>query len=143
MKAIEEFTAYGHVSIVAMHRTTFEITKGVHLTRRGDCVVAVASEKGVRDLSDEMKTVLRKAGSKLTMILQAGEEREVVEASGSSELTLGHSEDMVIRKSNFVCDRTLAVKANKTAVDFSRTFVKKLKNPQQKIDVTLIVEEAT
>ncbi|HUV98086.1 MAG TPA: DUF371 domain-containing protein, partial [Candidatus Paceibacterota bacterium] len=46
------------------------------------------------------------------------------------------------RKSSFVCNRTLAVKANKVAKDFSRKFVKQLRNPQQRIDITLIAEES-
>jgi hypothetical protein len=89
-----------------------------------------------------MRSILRKAGSKLTMILQAGEEREIVEARGSPDLRLSHAGDIVVRKSCFVCDRTLAVKSNKAAIDFSEAFVRKLRNPQLKIDITLIAEEA-
>jgi hypothetical protein len=142
MKVVEKLTARGHESILATHVSTFEITTDAHLTQRGDCVVAVAADKSVRDLSDELKKVLRKTSSKLTIVLQAGQEREVVEASGSPELALSHPRDIVVRKSSFVCNRTLAVKANKVAKDFSRKFVKQLRNPQQRIDVTLIAEES-
>ena len=142
MKVVEKLTARGHESILATHRSTFEITKDAHLTQRGDCVVAVAADKGVRELSDELKRVLRKTSSKLTIVLQAGQEREVVEASGTPELALSHPRDIVVRKSSFVCNRTLAVKANKVAKDFSRKFVKQLRNPQQRIDITLIAEES-
>lgn len=140
MKVVEKLTARGHESILATHRSTFEITKDAHLTQRGNCVVAVAADKGVRELSDELKRVLRKTSSKLTIVLQAGQEREVVEASGTPELALSHPRDIVVRKSSFVCNRTLAVKANKVAKDFSRKFVKQLRNPQQRIDITLIAE---
>ena len=142
MKVVEKLTARGHDSVLATHKTTFEITKNAHLTQRGDCVVAVAADKGVGDLSDELKRVLRKTSSKLTIVLQAGQEREVVEALGSPELALSHPRDIVVRKSSFVCNRTLAVKANKVAKDFSRKFVKQLRNPQQRIDITLIAEES-
>ena len=140
MKAVEKLTAHGHENILATHKSTFEITKDAHLTRQGDCVVAVAADKGVRDLSEELKKVLRKTGSKLIIVLQAGQEREVVEASGNPKLALTHPRDIVVRRSNFVCNRTLAVKANKVAKDFSREFVKQLRNPQQRIDITLIAE---
>lgn len=140
MKVVEKLTARGHESILATHRSTFEITTDAHLTQRGNCVVAVAADKGVRELSDELKRVLRKTSSKLTIVLQAGQEREVVEASGTPELALSHPRDIVVRKSSFVCNRTLAVKANKVAKDFSRKFVKQLRNPQQRIDITLIAE---
>ena len=139
-KVVEEFTAWGHRSIRATHRSTFEITKDPRLTRRGDCIVAIASEKGARDLSDEMKGVLKKGSSRLTIILQAGGEKELVKAQGCPQLTLSSLGDLVARKSGFVCGRTLAVKADKAALDFSRTFVNKLKNPQQKITITLIAE---
>jgi hypothetical protein len=142
MKVVDKLTARGHESILATHRNTFEITTDAHLTQQGDCVVAVAADKGVRDLSDELKKVLRKTSSKLTIVLQAGQEREVVEALGNPELALSHPRDIVVRKSSFVCNRTLAVKANKVAKDFSRKFVKQLRNPQQRIDITLIAEES-
>jgi hypothetical protein len=140
MKVVEKLTARGHENILATHRSTFEITKDAHLTRRGDCVVAVAADKGVRDLSDELKRALRKTSSKLMIVLQAGQEREVVEASGNPKLTLSHPIDIVVRRSSFVCNRTLAVKANKVAEDFSREFVKQLRNPQQRVDITLVAE---
>jgi hypothetical protein len=142
MKIVEKLIARGHDSVLATHRSTFEITKDAHLTHRGDCVVAVAADKGVRDLSDELKRILRKPSSKLTIVLQAGQERVVVEASGTPELVLSHPRDIVIRKSNFTCNRTLAVNANKIAKDFPRKFVQQLRYPQQRIDITLIAEES-
>ena len=46
---------------------------------------------------------------------------------------------MVVRKSNYVCSRTLAVKADKASADLSRSLVQKLKNPEQKMKITLTV----
>ena len=48
--------------------------------------------------------------------------------------------DMVIRKSDYISDRTLAIHADKSSSDLPREFVEKLKNPKQKIKITLIVE---
>ncbi|MBM4400405.1 MAG: DUF371 domain-containing protein, partial [Crenarchaeota archaeon] len=56
----------------------------------------------------------------------------------SPQLTLSHPTDMVIRKSDYVCNRTLAVHADKAAQDLSRELVEKLRNPQQKVKITLI-----
>jgi hypothetical protein len=44
---------------------------------------------------------------------------------------------MVVRKSSYVCARTLAVKADKAAADLSRDIVQKLRDPAQKVKVTL------
>jgi len=63
-----------------------------------------------------------------------------VKAFGSSRLILSHPTDIVVRKSDFICHRTLAVKADKAACDLSRALVEKLKNPEQVVKITLTVE---
>lgn len=143
MKAAETITAWGHENILATNMNTFEITKDTYLTKRGDCIIAVAADKGVKDLSYKFKKILRKTNAKLTIVIQADDEKEVVEAWGNPKLTFNHPTDLVVRKSNYICDRTLAIKADKAAKDFSRNLVAKLKNPQQKVDITLAVEDIT
>jgi len=44
-----------------------------------------------------------------------------------------------VRKSSYVCSRTLAVKANKAAKDLSRRLVEELRNPRQKVQISLTV----
>ncbi len=141
MKAVELISAYGHNAILATHESTLEITRDRHLTRRGNCIIAVAADKGVRDLNKELKRILMNDDAKLTIVIGVAGEQETVEAWGSSNLTLKHLTDMVVRQSTYICDRTLAIKANKAARDLSRRLVAKLKNPQQKVCVTLTVEE--
>jgi hypothetical protein len=51
--------------------------------------------------------------------------------------------DLVVRKSDFICNRTLAIRADKAAKDFSRNLVKKLQNPKQKVTITLSVKTPT
>ena len=75
----------------------------------------------------------------MTALIEAGGIREQVEAQGSPNLILTHSTDMVIRKSDFVGNRTLAVHADKAANDLSRDLVEKLKSSKQKVKITLIV----
>lgn len=140
MKAVEVITARGHKNILATNKSTLEITKDSHLTKRGDCIIAVAADKGVKDLKAEFKKLLRSTNAKLTIVIQVDDERELIEAWGHPKLTFNHSTDLVVRKSSYICDRTLAIKADKAAKNLSRSLVAKLKNPQQKVDVTLIVE---
>lgn len=140
MKIIEVINAYGHENILATNRNTFEITKNTELTKQGDCIIAVAADKGIVDLSNEFKKLLRKKSTPLTIIIQVGDEKEFVEAWGNPKLTFNHLTDLVIRKSDYICDRTLAIKANKAAKDFSRHLVAKLNNSRQKVNITLIVE---
>jgi hypothetical protein len=50
---------------------------------------------------------------------------------------------MVIRKSDYVCNRTLAVRADKAAKDFSRTLAKKLQDPSQEVVIRLEADTFT
>jgi hypothetical protein len=129
----------GHENVLAAHKTTLEFTRDKHLSKKGDCIVTVAADKALGDLSSEFKENLRKPHAKLTVLIEAGESMEQVEAYGSPQLILTHTTDMVIRKSDYVDNRTLAVHADKVALDLSRDLVEKLKNPKQKVKITLEV----
>jgi hypothetical protein len=135
----EVIFGHGHKNIQATHKTTLEITKDKHLSKKGDCIVTVATDKALADLSAEFKENLRKPHAKLTILIGVDELIEQVNAQGSPQLILTHSTDIVIRKSDYVGNRTLAVHADKAAHDLSRDFVEKLKNPEQKVKITLKV----
>lgn len=135
----EVVSGYGHENIRATHRTTLEFTKEKHLSKKGDCIIAVAADKALADLSREFKANLRKPNAKLTILIEAGGIAEQVHACGSQQLILSHHTDAVIRKSDYICGRTLAVRADKAANDLSRELVEKLKNPKQKVKITLMV----
>jgi hypothetical protein len=128
----------GHENMMATHKTTLEFTKDTHLSKKGDCIVAVAADKALADLSAELKENLRKPHVKLTILIEADGVIDQVNAHGSPQLILTHPTDMVIRKSDYICNRTLAVRADKAAQDLSKALVEKLKTPQQKVKITLI-----
>ena len=136
----ETIFAYGHENIQATHKTTFEITKEAQLSKRGDCIVAVSANKAMANLSSEFKKNLRKENAKIVVLIEADGIAETVNAFGSPRLILMHSADMVVRKSSYICNRTLAIQANKAACDLSRKLVEKLKNPKQKVKITLTVK---
>jgi len=140
MKIIEVIHAQGHENILSTNRTTFEVTKETHLTKRGDCIIAVNADKAAADLGQEFKNVLRRENAKLTITIETGVEKETVNAFGNPQLTLTHLTDLVVRKSDFVCSRTLAIHADKAAKDFPKSLVKKLRNPKQTLTITLVVE---
>jgi len=136
-QATEVIFAYGHRNIQAAHHATLEFTKDTRLSKKGDCVIAVAADKTLSDLSLEFKEALRKLGAKLTVTIEADGISEHVQAYGSPQLTLSHPREAVVRKSNYISDRTLAVGADKAAQDLSRELVEKLKNPRQRVKITL------
>lgn len=130
---------YGHENIQGTHKATLEFTKEKNLSKKGDCIIAVAADKALADLSTEFKKNLQKLKAKLTITIEAGGITEQVKAYGSPLLLLNHSTEMVVRKSDYVSNRTLAVHADKAAQNLSRELVEKLKNPTQKVKITLIV----
>lgn len=135
----DEVFANGHKNIAATHLTTLEITKEEHLSRRGDCIIAVAADKSLNDLSEEFKECLRKSSAKLTLTIKANEITAQINAYGSPKLTLTHPSEMVVRKSSYIDDRTLAINADKAAADLPRKLVEKLRNPKQKARIILRV----
>jgi len=142
MKAIEVIVARGHENVQSTNKTTFEVTRENHLTKRGDCIIAVGASKGAADLNRRFKAVARSQGARLTIKIEVDGEEETVRAWGSPKLLFAHPADLVVRKSDYVCGRTLAVGADRAACDLSRKFVEKLRNPDQKVKITLTVESA-
>lgn len=140
MEITEIIFAHGHRNIQATHRSTLEITKENELSKKGDCIIAVSADKDIADLNPKFKGSLRNENAKMTMLIEAGGIVEVVNAFGSRRLILAHPTDIVVRKSSYICIRTLAIKADKAAWDLSRKLVERLRDPKQKVRITLIVE---
>jgi len=132
--------AHGHENIQATHETTLEITKEPTLTKHGDCIIAVEATKGAADLPLEFKEATRKKDAQITITIEAGELKEIVRAKGSPRLLFTHPTDLVVRKTDYVCGRTLAIRADKAASDLSRKLVEKIQDSSQRIRITLAVE---
>ncbi|MCX8151191.1 MAG: DUF371 domain-containing protein [Candidatus Bathyarchaeota archaeon] len=136
----EIIVGYGHPNVSAMHKTTVEFTKDKHLSKNGDCILIVNADKVLTDLNPLFKEKLRQPNSKLIVTIEADGLKDQIIGEGSPDLSLKHPTDIVIRKSAYISDRTLAIHANKAAQDLSRQLIKKLQNPQQKATITLTVE---
>jgi hypothetical protein len=137
--AKEEIIAYGHPNITATHRTTLEITKSIEIKRDADCIIGVRASKSCKDLSREIRNAL-KNGNKVEMIMEADGVTEKIVAFGSPALKLTNDEDIVMRKSDFIDNRTLAILADKAACDLEKEFVEKLKDPTTEIKITLEIK---
>lgn len=140
VRASESLTAYGHKNIRGTHRTTLEITKAADVTSKGDCIIAVNASKSLSDLDDSFKALLTKSLSKVTLTLDVDGVKDKIKGFGDARLPLTSNEDIVCRKSNFVCERTLMVKANKAAADLDRRIVQALKDAKNEVYVTMLAE---
>ncbi len=134
---MEVIYGHGHSNIQAIHKTTIEFTKDTHVSKTGDCIIMVGANKAVSDLSCGFRQNLTDDNATISIVIEAGDFSEKIVARGSSRLTFSDPKDIVIRKSDYVSSRTLAVCADKAAKDLSRNFVEKLKNPTQNVKVTL------
>lgn len=134
--------AHGHENVRSTNRTTFEITKDKHLTRRGDCIIVVGATKGAADLNQEFKEAAENEDTRIKILIETRNEAETVNAWGSPKLSFTHPTDLVVRKSDYVCGRTIAIRADKAAKDLSGNLVQKLCNPNERVRITLTAESA-
>lgn len=137
--AKEEITAYGHPNVTATHTTTFEITKANDIKKDADCIIAIKADKACKDLSKEVKDAL-KEGRKVEITLEVDGIKDKVVAYGSPALKLNHPEDIVVRKSDFIDNRTLAILADKAAFELDQDLIEKLRNPKAEIKITLEIK---
>lgn len=117
---------YGHPLIKATHKTTLEITKDNYLTERGDCIIGIRATHSVKDLPDDIKNHLKNYG-KIKIIIKVDDLIDEIIAYGHKNLLLNDDRSIVIRKSDYIDSRTLAIKANKSARDINREIIEKLK----------------
>ena len=140
MRVVEELEARGHLNVLATHPMTFEITKDHELTRRGDCVIAVGATRGLPDFSATFKRLCRNERTRIILELEAAGIVESIHGRGSPALQLNHLRDIVGRKSTYVSDRTIMIRANKAASDISRSLVRKLKSSDTEVQVRIVAE---
>ena len=138
MKFEIEFS--GHENIRSNHQKTIEITKESDLTLKGDCIVGINATSSCSDLPQELKDKLRVSDSKVTFSIHVGVHEFVIEGKGHPDLILTHSEDIVIRKSDFICPRTLAVNCDKASDLLPREMVSLLQDPKTKGTFTITVD---
>ncbi|MDI6898459.1 MAG: DUF371 domain-containing protein [Methanolinea sp.] len=113
----------GHPFVTALHPTTLEITRDTELTPRGDCIIGIAADMAARDLPREVRELLCRDDAVVTAGFCCEGQVVTVRGRGSSRMTLSHPDDMVFRRSGFVCDRTVAICADGAARTFPRDFV--------------------
>jgi len=113
------------------------VTTDEHLSRRGDCIIAVRSEKGLSDLLPELKAMIKNEKALVTFTMETGYQSLVVRGRGHPELSLSDPADMVIRKSSFICDRTLMIGADLASIDVPQEFVRHIARYKSEIHITI------
>ncbi len=128
----DEVTFYGHPNIRSLHTKTIEITKDEHLTPRGDCIIGVKANKACADLDESFKHRLKSNDSVIKIEIMVGDESFVISGRGDQRISMLNANDIVIRKSNFVCPRTVSVLCDKASSDVPRKLVEMLQDQETK-----------
>lgn len=128
----DEVTFYGHPNIRSLHPKTIEITKDEHLTPRGDCIIGVKANKACADLDESFKHRLKSNSSSVRIEIMIGDESFLISGMGDERLSMLNAHDIVIRKTNFVCPRTMSVLCDKASSDLPRKVVNMLQDQETK-----------
>ena len=136
----ERVTFLGHRNIRCLHKKTIEITKAASLSMKGDCIAGVSASKACDDFDKEFKAKMSKSGRRVDLEIIIDGMTFSMHGFTDRRLTLSNGHDIVIRKSNYVCPRTLCIRCDKASSDIPRNLVKKLQNPYTVGELKITVE---
>ena len=127
----EEIKFFGHKNVLSLHPRTLEITKDQRLTSNGDCIIGVKATKACSDIRADLKQKIRTKNSHIEFELIVEPFTLKISGLGSCELSLDHSHDIVLRKSTFICSRTICLNSSAAAVDIPRQIIELLTDPEK------------
>ena len=140
---IYRFNAFGHPNILGKHKTTLEFTKDVELTLKGDCIVGVKADF---DLNKIRQFIKKSTNKKITITIKPitkNKKYQKIKETASTELNSNFDSDkeLVIRKTDFVSERTFAIRANKAAFELNTDLIEFLKGKGNKISILFKTKE--
>ncbi|BBL45291.1 hypothetical protein MJ1_0116 [Nanobdella aerobiophila] len=131
-----EIKAKGNRLIKATHKSTLEVTKDDFLTERGDCIIGINANFSASEIPEDLKEYLLSEG-KIKIIIKVDNLIDKIIAYGSKNLSFKSENSIIIRKSNFIDDRTLAIYSNKSSIDIKRDIINLLKEDK---DLYIIIK---
>jgi len=140
MEIREVIQCRGHTNITSRHPTTFMITTEGEMTLNGDCIIGILADKSLIDLSEAFSDLLSDDRTILRTILSVEDIVYEIESRGSDQMTLDHPTDLVWRRSDFVCGRTIGIRSNCVARTLPEALIQALSSGAL-MQVTLIAEK--
>lgn len=123
----ELIRARGHDNVAATHESTLEVTTDEYLTPTGDCIIGIEADRAPADFDPDFVSACRRPTARISLTVRGGGTEQTIEARGHSELTFESERSAVLRTSDYVDDRTVAVRADGAACDLSRTLIEDLR----------------
>ncbi len=128
---LDEVIFKGHPNVQSLHSRTIEITKDKDLTLNGDCIIGINANKACKDLDAGIKKRIKKKDSLIEIGLIVEPYSFTVKGFGDDKLLLTNEDDIVLRKSKFICDRTLSINCNFSSLEIPREIINSLKDPSK------------
>jgi hypothetical protein len=128
----DEVKFYGHPNIRLLHPKSIEITKGSSLTPRGDCIIGIKADKACADIKESIRRGLKSSSAIVKIEVIIENESFIIKGRGDDRVTMLNPHDIVIRRTNFVCPRTMSVLCDKASSDVPRELVSLLQHQEQK-----------
>ena len=125
-----KFQAKGHTLIKGTHKNTLEFTKESKLTEAGDCIIGINSNFNLEEIKEFVKN-----HRKARLILEINNIKEKLTCETNKNFQ--NNKELVIRKSNFLSERTFGIYATKSSKELSRKFIKELNNPNSIITISI------
>jgi uncharacterized protein len=136
----DEVTFYGHPNVRSLHSKSIEITKDGYLTPKGDCIIGIKANKACTDLEESIRLGLKSSSSIVKMEVIVEDESFIIKGRGDDRLSMLNPHDIVIRRTNFVCPRTMSVLCDKASSDIPRVLVSLLQHQEQKGILRITIE---
>lgn len=134
---IYKFHAHGHPNILGTHKTTLEFTKDEDVSLRGDCIIGVRADFELSKLKDFIRNA-KNNEVKITIRTMPKKHREIQDTIlAQINPDFDDDKELVIRKTDFVSERTFATKANKAAFDLGRDLIGFLKEKKNKVSIII------
>lgn len=132
------FNAYSHPNISGTHKTTLEFTKDEEVSLKGDCIIGVRADF---DLSEIKKFIKSLKSGKISITIKAASKPNDISAQETifAEINphFNSAKEIVIRKTDFISERTLGIMADKSAFELDRRLIDLLKSKKGKISVII------
>jgi uncharacterized protein len=138
----ETIEFHGHRNIQGTHRNTLEVTKESEISRRADCIIGVEASKSCVDLDERIANHLKTNG-KMEFRITVDSLQSSFSGFGCHKLPLTDEREIVLRRSDFISERTLAIHCDAAAIDLPREIIRLLQNPKTTGTLELIAIEAT
>lgn len=119
----EQIHAQGHEHVSAAHESTFEVTSDDFLTPAGDCILGIEADRTPAEFDPEFVAACQDHDARIEISLAVDGEETTIEARGHPDLSFESDRSAVVRTSDYVDERTVAVDAEKAAADINRELV--------------------